>query len=94
MNAPPRIIAIEISQTVYDLLEVLARDWEAKSVEDVVAQLVDHAQQGVYRPGAWERRWLCQAFGEEWIGEMEQGDPYGRAAATGGIQPFQRPRKV
>jgi len=36
----------------------------------VIQQLIDHAQQGVYRPGAWERGWVSQAFGDEWLEEL------------------------
>jgi predicted DNA-binding transcriptional regulator AlpA len=41
-------------------------------------RLIDQAQQGVYRPGAWERDWLRQAFGSDWVEYLEPGDPYGR----------------
>jgi hypothetical protein len=68
-------ITIEVSDTVYKLLQVLD---EEKCVEVVVEQLIDHAQQGVYRPGAWERPWLIQVFGEDFIDRLEPGDPYGR----------------
>ena len=34
--------------------------------EAVLTRLADHAQQGVCRPGAWERGWLEQAFGYRW----------------------------
>jgi hypothetical protein len=52
-------ITIEVSHTVYKLLQVLD---EEGSVEVVVGELIDHAQQGVYRPGASERPWLVQAY--------------------------------
>ena len=42
----------------------------ADSARDAVAVLIDHAQQGVYRPGAWEREWLCQAFGYDWTARL------------------------
>ena len=50
----------------------------------VLTKLADHAQQGVYRPGAWERGWLVQAFGDDFIALLEQDpdEPY-----------FQRPRR-
>jgi len=85
-------ITVEVSDTVYQLLQVLADggafEGRALTVEDIVDQLIDHAQQGVYRPGAWERDWLCQAFGDEWIELLEPGDPYGRPDSP----MFQRPR--
>ena len=82
-------ITIEVSEVVYGFLEVLAKAEEA-TVEDVVGELVDHAQQGVYRPGAWERQWLMQVFGEDFTRYLEPGDPYGREGAE---SIFQRPKK-
>jgi hypothetical protein len=74
-----RKITVEVDDTVYGLLEVLTKPTDAPaSVEDVVRQLIDHAQQGVYRPGAWEREWLIQAFGYQWQSFLQPGDPYGR----------------
>ncbi len=62
---PKRKITIEVDKVRYRLLQVLTcGPYAPPSVEEVVGQLVDHAQQGVYRPGAWERAWLCQAFGD------------------------------
>jgi hypothetical protein len=77
-------ITIEVSDTVYELLQVLDPE---RSVEVVVLTLTDHAQQGVYRPGSWERDWLIPAFGSDWIEKLEPGDPYGRSDGT----MFQRP---
>jgi hypothetical protein len=37
----------------------------------VLMELADHAQQAVYRPGAWEREWICQAFGYSWQANLE-----------------------
>jgi hypothetical protein len=72
-------ITIEVSDTVHRLLEVLTNgEYAPKTVEDVVGTLVDHAQQGVYRPGAWERDWLERVFPEGWQEHLEVGDPYGR----------------
>jgi hypothetical protein len=84
-------ITIELDGIRYGLLEVLTCGPGApQSVEEVVGRLVDHAQQGVYRPGAWERDWLRQAFGDDWTVFLEPGDPYGRADC-GHI--FQRPKQ-
>jgi hypothetical protein len=90
MSDATRTICVEVSPTVYALLEVLTRGDMASSltVEGIVAELIDHAQQGVYRPGAWERGWLEQAFGFDWQAFLEVGDPYGRADCPY----FQRPR--
>ena len=69
-------MSVEITITVPD--EVAARlavlcdpAWECATLADVVEKLIDHAQQGVYRPGAWERGWLCQAFGYDWTARLE-----------------------
>ena len=42
-----------------------------RDVASVLVELADHAQQGVYRPGAWERGWLCQALGDGWLDRLE-----------------------
>jgi hypothetical protein len=69
-------ITIELSETVYSLLEVLTKgEWApAKTVHGVIDTLIDHAQQGVYRPGAWERQWLEQVFPEGWQEHLEPGE--------------------
>jgi hypothetical protein len=84
-------LTIELSETVYSLLEVLTKgEWApAKTVHGVIDTLIDHAQQGVYRPGAWERQWLEQVFPEGWQEHLEPGDPYG--APNGEM--FQRPKR-
>lgn len=63
-----------------------------ETVEQVVETLVDHAQQGVYRPGAWERPWLEQAFGYEWQSNLEPDTDPGRLSADGGVI-FDRPMR-
>lgn len=78
-------ITVEVSDEVYALLEVLTKgdSWRAEeTVEGVVEELIDHAQQGVYRPCAWERDWLAQVFGEDFVQYLEPD----------GV--FQRPKKV
>ena len=82
-----RKISLELNDIVYDLLQVLDPDG---SVERVLEQLIDHAQQGVYRPGAWEREWLMQVFFDDWIEMLEPGDPYG---SNGCEDYFQRPKR-
>jgi hypothetical protein len=87
-------IAIEADRTAYALLEVLTRGaWAPRSVEDVVSALIDHAQQGVYRPGAWEREWLVQVFGLGWTAHLEPGDPYGRPDCEAVFERPKRPRR-
>ena len=44
----------------------------------VLLQLADHAQQGVYQNGGWERQWVVQAFGDGFLERTEPGDPYDR----------------
>ena len=68
----------EVSITVW-LPEESARNLEAlvdpeRGLDDVaavLAELADHAQQAVYRPGSWERGWLCQALGYDWLERLE-----------------------
>ena len=85
-----KTIAIEIDEAVAALLEALTGgEYGPDSVEGVLAELIDHAQQGVYRPGAWERDWLVQVFGDDWIAGLEPGDPYGRRDCE---HLFQRPK--
>jgi hypothetical protein len=85
-----KTIVVEVDEIVYGLLQTLTRGGGSRTVKDVVLCLIDHAQQGVYRPGAWERDWLCQAFGRGWTSYLEPGDPYGR---DGGEHIFQRPKR-
>jgi hypothetical protein len=86
-----KTITIEVDESIYGLLEVLTHgEYAPDSVEGVVLQLIDRAQQGVYRPGAWERDWLCQAFGDDWTAYLEPGDPYGRKDCE---HIFQRPKR-
>ncbi len=70
-------IEIEVTPQVLRLLSVLGEP------KDVIEKLIDHAQQGVYRPGSWERPWLGQAFGCGFEDQLET-DPECRV--------FQRPK--
>ncbi len=91
MAEKTRTITVEVSEVVYSLLEVLTEgEYAPSTVEEVVSELIDHAQQGVYRPGAWERQWLIQVFGEDWTGYLEGGDPHGREGCEA---IFQRPKR-
>jgi hypothetical protein len=80
-------ITLEIDDTTASLLAILSDDG---SVTEVLETLIDHAAQGVYRPGAWERAWLCQVFGDEFIEKLEPGDPFGRTGEIANY--FQKPR--
>jgi len=68
-------VTIKVDEKTAERLRVLLQpDVSAITAADVVSvivQLIDHAQQGVYRPGAWERGWICQAFGDAWIDYVE-----------------------
>jgi hypothetical protein len=66
-------ITIEIRASVYELLAVPSggTNGNPANVTGVIEELVDHAQQGIYRPGAWEREWPCQALGYEWTDRTE-----------------------
>jgi hypothetical protein len=79
-------LSLDIPPKVAALLSTLDEDGD---VEAVVLQLIDHAQQGVYRPGAWERGWIEQAFGSDFQIRLEPGDPFGRAECD---HLFQRPK--
>jgi hypothetical protein len=81
------IVPLAIDEKTYELLEVLTGEFNP-TVESVIQNLIEHARQGIYRPGAWEREWLCQAFADDWIDNLEPGDPYGRSPDS----MFQRPK--
>jgi hypothetical protein len=84
-------ITLEIGDVPYQLLQVLA-DHNETTVEGVVEELVHHAQQGIYRPGSWERPWLCQAFGDGWTRLLQTGDPYGRPDSPMFNRPMDSPK--
>jgi hypothetical protein len=68
-------LILEIDDLVASRLAVLVPEPRtATRVEQAVMELIDHAQQGVYRSGAWERSWLMQAFGDDWL-ELIEPDP-------------------
>jgi len=69
-------ITLDLDDVTAPLLATLD---DQGSVEGTIYRLIDHAANGVYRPGSWERPWLCQAFGEDFLDHLEPGDPYGRA---------------
>jgi hypothetical protein len=81
-----RTLTITIPEEWARNLEVLG-----DTVELVLEKLADHAQQGVYRPGAWERAWTEQAFGP-FEDELEPDDAPGRLSADGRVI-FQRPKR-
>jgi len=76
-------ITVELDARVAELLSVLDTKGDVKAV---LILLADHVQQGVYRPGAWERHWLEQVFGNAWQSKLVPGDPYGRPHCEGIFQ--------
>ena len=84
-------VTLELSKRVADLLAVLTiGEYAPEDLRGVLLELIDHAQQGVYRPGAWERGWLMQAFGDEWLSGLE---PDTERTAPDGRVIFQRPAR-
>jgi hypothetical protein len=83
-----RKITLELDERVAGLLATLDAKGDVKAV---ILELIDHARQGVYRPGAWERGWLIQAFGSDFEHKLVPGDPYGRADCD---HIFQRPHPL
>ncbi len=86
-------LTLDFPDRVAELLAVLGPKGQPSEnrVRFAVYDLIDHAQQGVYRPGSWERIWLTQAFGDDWTAQLEPGDPYGRPDCE---RMFTRPRRV
>lgn len=66
-------VTLNLSASTADLLSALT-DPVYDDLEAVLMKLVDHARQGVQRPGSWEREWLCSAFGYDWPERLER-DP-------------------
>lgn len=61
-------IILDLDEKILERLAVLG------DTVTVISRLVDHAQQGVYRPMAWERGWLEAVFGVDWQTKIER-DP-------------------
>jgi hypothetical protein len=57
----------------------------------VLMQLADHAKQGVFVNGGWERQWIVQAFGDGWLERTEPGDPYERTDDGDTLGMYRRP---
>jgi hypothetical protein len=85
----PVEVTVTLPVKVAQRLGVLAERHGVSGVADVLATLADHAQQGVYRPGAWERAWVMQVFGDEWLARVE---PDLDDVAADGRVIFDRPR--
>lgn len=86
-NNPNRtvILRVALPASTVELLKVLGPPAQ------VLATLADHVQQGVYRPGSWERPWLEQVFGyTDWKSKLE---PDTERTAGDGRVIFDRPRR-
>ena len=69
---PDVTVTLTLRAETAELLSVLGRtEYGPGDLQGVLMQLVDHARQGVQRPGAWEREWLCSAFGYDWPDLLE-----------------------
>jgi hypothetical protein len=93
MAAPEdkEIVTLLISKRVADLLRILTNDQVGPAtLRGVIEELIDHAQQGVYRPGAWERGWLISVFSDEWIDKLV---PDHEKKTSDERFPFMRPRR-
>jgi hypothetical protein len=64
-------ITIELPEELVQLLAVLDDDGRA---ERALHELIERAADGIRRPGSWERPWLLQAFGPDWLQRLE-ADP-------------------
>jgi hypothetical protein len=85
-------VTVELPVEVVRRLAVLSDEgYGTMRVASVLATLADHAQQGVYRPGAWERDWLIQVFGDEWLTRVE---PDLDDVSADGRVIFDRPRPL
>lgn len=56
-------LTVDLTPAQLDALQAIADtvDW-LDGPADVLRELADHAEQGLRRPGSWERSWLFTAF--------------------------------
>jgi len=76
------VLTIELDVETVELLGVLGK------LESVLYTLAGHAGEGVSRPGSWERGWLIQVVGEEFLSRLEQNPevPFLERPKRGGLQ--------
>ena len=68
-------ITITVTDEVAARLAALADPGSGHAgIAGVVAQVVDHVQQGVYRAGAWERGVVRAMFGDDWLERLAPDD--------------------
>lgn len=62
-------VTVHVPREWADNLQALLGDHlgDPQSLEELISWLLDHAQRGIYRPGARERDWLCQVVGDRWL---------------------------
>jgi hypothetical protein len=74
MTEPENVTVVTLSLsrlTMERLAAFTGTQFGPETVEHVIYELIDHAQQAVYRSGAWEREWICQALGYDWLDNLE-----------------------
>ena len=74
MTDQPEQVTVTLSlsrQTMDRLAAFTGTQFGPETAVGVIYELVDHAQQAVYRNGAWQRDWAIQVFGEEWLENLE-----------------------
>lgn len=62
-------LTIDIDEEVARCLDVLCAEGETR--EELLRQFLGNIRSGVTRPGSWERPWLCQVVGHDWVANME-----------------------
>lgn len=65
-------VTLTLSADTAELLSALIDGTYATDLESVLRYLADCARQGIQRPGSWERGWLVQAFGDDWLERVER----------------------
>jgi hypothetical protein len=74
-DSQPVSVTLELDQRQAALLGVLAGPENGSpDLAGVMWAVLDHVLQGIERWGAWEREWLTQALGDEWLERLER-DP-------------------
>lgn len=73
-----RSVRLRFFSGTWKRLEALADSYCDGRVDQLIRELLDHVDQGIYRPGSWERAWLAQVFGDEAVEEamLEGPDPH------------------
>ena len=67
-----KTIKVVLDAEVVACLEILGDPTHPQgTAAGVLADLAERVQDGVTRPGSWERPWLYQAFGDEWTERLE-----------------------